>query len=223
MRILKKIWNFLSSLFVAGVVLLAIALVGVRVVGLTPLTVLSGSMEPTYHVGSLIYVKAVDYHELQVGDPITFVIDENLTYATHRIVEVVLEQPMAQVINEAGEPVLDENGQVQYEEIPDAEPIYYFRTKGDANDVVDGSLVYYKNVVGKPVFTIPKLGYFSDWIQSRQGMYIGGSIALAFVLLMFLPDILNLLAPEEEKRRSKKRRRRKKKSARSGRSHDARR
>ena len=51
---LKKIWNVISSILVALVVLLALLLVGARVVGLQVFTVLSGSMEPTYHTGSLI-------------------------------------------------------------------------------------------------------------------------------------------------------------------------
>lgn len=55
---LKKIWNVISTILVALVVLLALLLVGARVVGLQVFTVLSGSMEPTYHTGSLIYVKA---------------------------------------------------------------------------------------------------------------------------------------------------------------------
>ena len=57
---MKKAWNIISSILVALVVLLAIALVGVRLFGLQVYTVLSGSMEPTYHTGSLIYVKRVD-------------------------------------------------------------------------------------------------------------------------------------------------------------------
>lgn len=69
MRAFRKIWSLISTLVVIVIVFLAIALVGVRLVGLTPYTVLSGSMEPTYHVGSLIYVKDVDPSEIRVGDP----------------------------------------------------------------------------------------------------------------------------------------------------------
>ena len=60
MKALKTVWNAITTVLVALVVVLAILLVGVRVVGLTPYVVLSGSMEPTYHTGSLIYVKKVD-------------------------------------------------------------------------------------------------------------------------------------------------------------------
>ena len=130
---LKKLWNALTTL----IVILAILLAGVRLVGLTPYVVLSGSMEPNYHTGSLIYDKKVDPFTMKEGDVITFMVSED-TLATHRIVGVVPDE--------------DEPGTIR------------FRTKGDANDSEDGTLVHYKNVVGTPVFTIPYLGYFSNWI-----------------------------------------------------------
>ena len=135
MRAFRKIWSLISTLVVIVIVFLAIALVGVRLVGLTPYTVLSGSMEPTYHVGSLIYVKDVDPSEIRVGDPITFVVNEDLLVATHRVVNVEevtsTEQP---IVDEAGEPMLDADGNQMYQEVPLDEPAYYFYTKGDAND-----------------------------------------------------------------------------------------
>ena len=72
MKTLKTIWNIITTVLVALVVVLAVLLVGVRVVGLTPYVVLSGSMEPTYHTGSLIYVKKVDPSPIEPGTPITF-------------------------------------------------------------------------------------------------------------------------------------------------------
>ena len=60
-KTVKRIWNIMTSIIVGIAVLLAVALVGVRLVGFQVFSVLSGSMEPTYHVGSLIYVKNVDY------------------------------------------------------------------------------------------------------------------------------------------------------------------
>lgn len=85
-----KLWNGITSLLVLTVVILAIALAGVRVLGLQPLAVLSGSMEPEYPVGSLIYVKKVDTNTLRSGDVITFRLD-GTTLATHRIVAVTEE------------------------------------------------------------------------------------------------------------------------------------
>lgn len=85
---LKKIWNAVTTVLVAAMALLAVLLVGVRLVGLTPFVVLSGSMEPAYPTGSLIYVKKVPPENVRVGDPITFVLNEDLVVATHRVTEV---------------------------------------------------------------------------------------------------------------------------------------
>ena len=78
----------ITAVLVIMAVLLAVLLVGVRLVGLQPYTVLSGSMEPTYHTGSLIYVKKVKPEEVEVGQAITFVLNEDLVVATHRVVEI---------------------------------------------------------------------------------------------------------------------------------------
>ena len=217
MRAFRKIWSLISTLVVIVIVFLAIALVGVRLVGLTPYTVLSGSMEPTYHVGSLIYVKDVDPSEIRVGDPITFVVNEDLLVATHRVVNVEevtsTEQP---IVDEAGEPMLDADGNQMYKEVPLDEPAYYFYTKGDANDAEDGAPVYYKNLVGVPVFTIPYLGYLSSWLQTRKGMIMGISIALVLLILTFLPDMLRAVDDGDAKKKKKKRRKGRGKKRRKG-------
>lgn len=45
-------------------------------------------MEPYYHVGSIVFVdKHVTPEEIQVGDPITFHL-ENGAVATHRVIEI---------------------------------------------------------------------------------------------------------------------------------------
>lgn len=159
---LKKIWNVISTILVALVVLLALLLVGARVVGLQVFTVLSGSMEPTYHTGSLIYVKKVDPYTIEEGQPITFMLNEN-TIATHRVVGIVPDEEDPTVIR--------------------------FRTKGDANDAEDGGLVHYKNVIGTPAFSIPYLGYVADYIQHPPGMYVAISAGAVLLLLVFIPDI----------------------------------
>lgn len=170
-RKIKKIWNGFTTVIVAVVVILAILMVGARAVGLRVFTVLSGSMEPTYHVGALIYVKSVDYTELEAGDVITFMLDEN-TVATHRITEVVPD-----------------------EDDPD---VLRFRTKGDANDSEDASLVHYKNVIGTPVFTIPCLGYVANYIQNPPGTYIAIAVGAILLLLVFLPDLFSDEASRKE-------------------------
>ena len=177
MKIAKKLWNGLTTVLVALVVILAILLVGVRLVGLTPYVVLSGSMEPTYHTGSLIYVKKVDPFTIEAGTPITFMMDED-TIATHRVVGVVPDEEDSTVIR--------------------------FRTKGDANDAEDGTLVHYKNVIGTPVFSIPYLGYVSDYITNPPGMYIGFTVLGIIVLMLFAPDLLRAADKADKKAEEKK-------------------
>ena len=204
MKVLRKLWSVITTLLVAVMVILAVLLVGVRVVGLTPYAVLSGSMEPTYHVGALIYVKDVAPADITVGMPITFVVNEDLLLATHRVVDIeVITTRQEQVLDEAGNPVLDDEGNPVVEEIPLDEPTYYFQTKGDANDAVDGTPVHYKNVVGTPVFSIPYLGYLSSWLQTRQGMIMGICIALVLVILTFLPDLLRAVDEPKKPKRGK--------------------
>lgn len=88
---MKRVWDILSSALVAVVVLAAVSLVLLRVMGYQVFNVVSGSMEPTYSVGDLIYVKSVDPDAVEVGDPITFVLNENLVVATHRVIRIDAE------------------------------------------------------------------------------------------------------------------------------------
>lgn len=166
---LKKTWNIISTVLVAVVVILALLLAGARLLGMQVFTVLSGSMEPTYHTGSIIYVKKIATEDIQPGTVITFMLDED-TVATHRVTAVVPDEEDPTVVR--------------------------FRTKGDANNAEDGSLVHYKNVIGTPVFTIPGLGYVANYIQHPPGTYVAISAAAVLLLLVFLPDVL---APEKKK------------------------
>ena len=176
-KTIKKILNVISTILVAIVVVLALLLVGARFIGLNVYTVLSGSMEPTYHVGSLIYVKDVDTDELKAGDVITYMLDED-TIVTHRIADVIPDETDPSIIR--------------------------FQTKGDANDSVDGSLVHYKNVIGTPVFSIPKLGYLANYIQKPPGRYIAISAGAIILLLVFLPDPFSDDDKSEKKKKKQK-------------------
>lgn len=74
----------------------------------------------------------------------------------------------------------------------------HFYTKGDANDVEDGEPVHYNNVIGVPQFSIPKLGYVSDFIQNPPGTYIALVFGIGLVLVVFMPDLLRKKKNEEE-------------------------
>lgn len=149
------------TLIVIAAVILALALVGARIAGAQMYTVLSGSMEPTYMTGSLIYVRAIDVSEIKEGTVISFLIVDD-TIATHRVIEVIPDEEDASVIR--------------------------YRTKGDANEHPDAALVHSNNVLGTPVFSIPYVGYFISYIRQPPGCYIAISAGAILLLLAFLPD-----------------------------------
>ena len=88
MRLLLTVWRGITIFFTALVIILLVLLVGVRLIGLRPFIVLSGSMEPQYSTGSLLYVREVDAADVKVGDVITFVMNGDLEVGTHRVVEI---------------------------------------------------------------------------------------------------------------------------------------
>jgi len=163
----KTIWNIVSTTLVVLCVACAVFLMGSRLLGYQVFTVLSGSMEPEYSVGDLLYVKKVDVSKIQVGDPITFVLNEDLVVATHRVVEVDAENQR-------------------------------FYTKGDANEITDSEPVHFNNVIGVPQFSIPYLGYVSNYIQNPPGMYITVAAGVVLIALVFLPDMIGRKKKEYE-------------------------
>lgn len=156
----RRIWNGFTTLLAAVAVLLALLLVGVRLIGFQIFTVQTPSMEPKYSVGSVIYVKNVAPDDLQIGDVITFR-TQGGNVVTHRIVEVF------------------GSGSGRS-----------FRTQGDANNVADGGSVSAENVIGKVVFSIPGLGYVSQGLHTTQGRIIAGGAVVLLVVMMMLSDVL---------------------------------
>lgn len=77
-----------------------------KLMGYEEMAVLTGSMEPNYPVGSLIFAKEEDPENLKVGDVITYRLDED-TVVTHRIVEINQEE---QTITTKGDANSDNDG-----------------------------------------------------------------------------------------------------------------
>lgn len=170
-KILKKLWDVTTTILVILVFCLAVLLGLPRFINIQPLVVLSGSMEPAFMTGSLVYVQEIDTNQLEVGDVITFYQDDE-TVVTHRIIEKV---DTAEI-----------SGGVLY------------RTKGDANEMEDANLVPPENVIGKAMFAIPYLGYLAQYIQQPPGLYIAIVVGAGLILLMFLPDLFSKEEKKEE-------------------------
>lgn len=64
--------------FAGGVILLALAFVGLgssvvpRIMGVQPYAIISGSMEPAYPTGSLVYAQPISGEDLQLGEVAAF-------------------------------------------------------------------------------------------------------------------------------------------------------
>ena len=162
-RWLKNTLKISSSVLVCILIILVILLVGVRLLGLRVYTVMSGSMEPSYPTGALIYVKEIDPLTLRENDVITYHVNESLT-VTHRIVDIVFDSENSDSV--------------------------CFRTKGDANNVADEILVKPDNIIGISVFTIPYLGYLAQFIQNPPGRYIALSVSVIIILYVIISDYL---------------------------------
>lgn len=174
---IKKIWDVTSSVLVGVVVIFAVLLIGVRLFGIQVYSVISGSMEPEYPVGSLIYVKEVKPSEVQVGDVITFVLS-NKTPATHRVIGIDKDNQLFNTQGDANYQINDETGEKVYMEDPP---------------------VHFNYLIGKPVFKIPVLGYIAYYIQHPPGMYIAIAAGAILLILVFLPDLF-----KKEKKETKR-------------------
>lgn len=140
---MQRIFNFGFHLFEGAVIALALFMIGTMVQfpgNFSTKIVLSGSMEPTIPIGSLVIIKpSVSY---KIGDVITFGDDsKNDIPTTHRVVEMRVD-----------------NGEMVYV------------TKGDANNDRDLQEVREDEVIGKVLVNIPYLGYVIDLARKPLGM-----------------------------------------------------
>lgn len=171
---ISKILRGMSTVLVVIVVILAVLLAGVRVAGLDVFVVLSGSMEPEYPVGALLYVNEADTSQLAEQDVITFQLADDVV-ATHRIIELVPDENDPSIIR--------------------------YRTKGDANEAEDGSLVEASQIIGTPIFTIPYLGYLAMFIQTAKGKYVAIAVCAALLLIVVLTELLISEAGNNKKKK----------------------
>ena len=159
----KHILKAINYIIVMVVLVFVFLTVGIQLFGIKVYVVLSGSMEPIYKVGSIIYVKEIDVQNLKKDDVITFKLSQEVV-ATHRIVDILV----------------DENGKRK------------FTTKGDANEEIDKLQVDENDIIGKPIFSIPKLGYISTVFNTKQGKIIIIEIGVLILLVnAFIDSIIN--------------------------------
>lgn len=169
---MKKTLNIIKSIFVWGVVALAVCMMIFTVVsvntfdrndrklfGYKAFIVLSDSMKKTdFAAGDLIFSKEVDPSTLQVGDIITYQSTNTDNFGeivTHKIRELT----------------------------KDAEGNPGFITYGTTTDTNDEKVVTYSFVLGKYQGKLPKVGKFFQFLKTTPG----------YIVCIFLPFLTLIL------------------------------
>ena len=98
----KKVCNILSGIILALLAILAVVMIAPALLGFKSMAVLSGSMTPKIPVGSVVYAKAVDVSELEVGDIVTYRLSGD-TMVTHRIIGIDEEAQQLHTQGDANE------------------------------------------------------------------------------------------------------------------------
>lgn len=161
---------FIWLLLIGGTLLLYVADIKIRAMKgdnsppvFNAYVVMSGSMLPQIKIKDIVVTKRVPEERLKVEDVITFISpDERLggITITHRIKEKFYDNSIKG---------------------------FYYRTKGDNNNIADPALVPYDNILGKVILKIPKLGYLQDILASKGTVII---VIIIPCLVIFSYDIM---------------------------------
>ena len=161
-----KVFSVVRSVFVyllaAAIIVAALLFASDKspqksVFGIRYYNVLTPSMEPTYSVGDMVFVKLCGADAVNVGDVITFNPSSGgEAYLTHRVTEKL------------------ENYQ--------GTGLTCFHTKGDANDSADSFTIDESRLIGVVKFHIPKLGYIVRFVQLKWYFVVP---LIALVILFF--------------------------------------
>ena len=124
--------------------------------GVTPLIVLSGSMEPQILEGELIFSTHIDPDDVREEMVISFFdpLSTTGTIVTHKVVEI----------------------------IDDGDGTISWRTRGINNNAHDSALVPEENLVGRYRFGIPFAGFVAMFMQSTPGLVV--CVAVPLVLFV---------------------------------------
>lgn len=129
--------------------------------------VLSDSMKATdFAAGDLVVSKQIDPAELVEGDIISFVSTDNTSYGeivTHKIRKVN-----------------NNNG------------VLYFTTYGTTTDTDDRATVPSYNVLGKYKFSLPKVGYFFNFLKTTPGYICCIFVPFMLLIIVQLIDTISI-------------------------------
>jgi signal peptidase len=118
------------------------------------LSVLTGSMAPTYPTGTLVIVRPIGPTNIRIGDPITYQMESGRPeLITHRVIAISSSS----------------NGDINY------------TTQGDSNDLPDANPVVADQVMGRVWYSIPYLGYVNTAVGVNRA-WLTPLLAVTLVL-----------------------------------------
>jgi len=183
-KILKIIGNVLIIFVIIAIAPIAIP----KVFGVQAFSVISGSMEPTISVGSIVYVRNVEFEELSQGDVIAF--ESGASVVTHRIVEINTEDKLITTKGDANN-------------TEDFNPVSYTNVIGRmiAHFPIYGTIVaWLTDTVGKMVAVVvlvigAVLSYLGEDKKEKteSGRTINPKIILATGLLIVFSSLAGLI------------------------------
>jgi len=164
-----------GGLFALVVLVGALVIIVPNLTGSMPLTVLTSSMEPGLPPGTLIVVKPIEPEKIAVGDVITYQIESGKAgVITHRVIGITNSSDGSRT----------------------------FTLKGDNNDVADELQVLPVQVQGKLWYSVPWIGYVSNFVNGSAKTWLIPIIAIAlFVYAGFMITSGIISAARKRKRR----------------------
>jgi signal peptidase len=166
--IVIRVCNVLSLSILILIVIVAAGLLAAQALGFKPMAVLSGSMEPAYATGSVVFVDTnADVESVSVGDVVTYSLSGGTTVVTHRVIAIDEKKGL-------------------------------FTTKGDANEFEDGPVPYGSFIGRTAGFYIPFAGSILLMVGTTQGIAVALFFLAFIVVLLMVPVILTPSKPAVE-------------------------
>lgn len=151
-----RLLNIAGTLIMAAAIIVGLGLSLPRLAGIKTYVVVSGSMEPSIPVWSIVYSKEVDPAMLEPGDVIVFYSSEAASESSGSSGAVPITHRVVENLRGSSEII----------------------TKGDANENADLSPAAYANVEGRVVLHIPAVGRLAALLSSAAG-----KIAIVLMIL----------------------------------------
>lgn len=138
-------------------------------------TVVSGSMEPKYKIGDVLFAKEIDPSKIKIGDPISYLGERGSfkdKVITHEVIGIY----------------------------KDLEGKYVFRAKGLAN-LIEDPMVHERQLYGKVVYKSKLLSFVYGSVTKGYGFYLFVLLPLFYIIGS---EMVVTMVEKEEKRRKKK-------------------